>query len=138
MYTISKSPRKLSTCVHAISHLKQIVYTLCTKMMCVHTVYQWSMHYLMSAGQVLGMQNPHLHFMLVGNLICLPFSVLQWNFSFSLQAFFQASFHLLVLYITSTHVGASKYSISRGMTQSSLYFASIHTQLASKVMVSSI
>ena len=29
----------------------------------------------------LGMQYPHLHFMLVGKLICLPFVVLQWYFS---------------------------------------------------------
>ena len=34
----------------------------------------------MSAGEVLEMQYPHLHFTLLGNLICLPF-VLQWYFS---------------------------------------------------------
>ena len=34
----------------------------------------------MSAGQMLVMQYPHLHFTLLGNLICLPL-VLQWYFS---------------------------------------------------------
>ena len=52
---------------------------------------------------MLEMQYPHLHFTLLGNLICLPLVVLQWYYSvlvlLGLCMFSLASFLGLVLYI---------------------------------------
>ena len=47
------------------------------------TVYQWLMHCLCFSVSwvLLVMQYPHLHYTLLGNLICLPLVVLQWYFS---------------------------------------------------------
>ena len=74
----------------------------------------------LSAGEVLEMQYPHLHFTLLGNLICLPL-VLQWYFSvlvlLGLCTFSLASFLGLVLYIQGHNETQKRCSVSTIGTQ---------------------